>query len=384
MTFYGVGPICQANARNERGRLFAMPSITDNKPTNSPEVTPGVPLTQSRKDDHIRINLEQDVQFRRITTGLDALYFAHSALPELDLQQVNLGLTLFGRQLSSPLLISSMTGGTEWAGRINRTLAEAAQHTRTAMGLGSMRAALEDDAVARTFQVRDIAPDILLFANLGAVQLNYGYGPDDCRRAVELVQADALILHLNPLQEAVQPEGDTNFAGLIAKIDQVAQALAKDNIPVVVKEVGWGFSAATARQLAQTAIAAIDVAGAGGTSWSEVEMHRTTNPSHRRIAAAFIDWGISTADALHNVRTGAPNLRAFASGGLRNGIDMAKCVALGATLTGMAGPFLKAAVNGAEALETEINDTHRELRIAAFAAGAGDLATLAQTPLLTR
>jgi len=219
--------------------------------------------TAARKADHIRINLEEDVR-SGLTTGLERYHFTHQALPELDLARVETQQALFGKTLRAPLLISSMTGGTEAARLINRTLAAAAQAAGIAMGLGSQRAAIEHPELAHTFQVREVAPDILLFANLGAVQLNYSYGLDEFRRAVEMIQADALVLHLNALQEAVQPEGDSNFSGLLKKIEAVCRALP---VPVIGKEVGWGISEQAARQLASAGIAAIDVAGAGGTSW---------------------------------------------------------------------------------------------------------------------
>jgi isopentenyl-diphosphate delta-isomerase len=333
--------------------------------------------TAARKADHIRINLEEDVR-SGLTTGLERFRLVHQALPEIDLQSVSTAATWFGRTLSAPLLISSMTGGTGSAGPINRNLAVAAQAARIAMGVGSQRAALEDPALAATFQVRDLAPDVLLFANLGAVQLNYGYGIDHCRRAVDMVQADALILHLNALQEAVQPEGDVNFAGLLTKIEAVCRALP---VPVIAKEVGWGFSEQAARQLASAGVAAIDVAGAGGTSWSQVEMHRAESEGQKRIAAAFVDWGIPTAEALQNVRRAAPGLPIIASGGLRDGVDVAKCVALGAGLCGLAGPFLKAADRSAEAVVEAIAELAHTLRIAMFAAGAGDLAQLQHVPV---
>ncbi|MBI4315182.1 MAG: type 2 isopentenyl-diphosphate Delta-isomerase [Chloroflexi bacterium] len=338
--------------------------------------------TPSRKDDHIRINLEEDVQFHGLTTGLERYRFAHTALPELNLADISPGLTLFGKPLAAPLLISSMTGGTPRAGQINRALAAAAQATGIAMGLGSMRAAIEHPHTADTFHVRTTAPDILLFANLGAVQFNYGYGIDQCRRALEIAAADALILHFNALQEAVQPEGDTNFAGLLARVEAVCNALAADGVPVIAKEVGWGFSKADARRLAEAGVSAIDVAGAGGTSWSQVEMHRAPTPSHARVAASFIQWGIPTTDAIANVREAAPSLPVFASGGLRNGLDIAKCIALGATLGGMAGPFLKAADRGVDAVVETINEVVREIRIVMFATGAKDLAALQATPLI--
>ena len=328
--------------------------------------------TAARKADHIRINLEEDVR-SGIRTGLERYRFDHQALPELDLAAVDTSVTLFGKRLSAPLLISSMTGGTEAARLINQTLAAAAQSAGIAMGLGSQRAAIEKPALAPTFQVRAAAPDILLFANLGAVQFNYGYGLDQCRRAVEMIEADALILHLNALQEAVQPEGDANFAGLLGKIEAVCRGL---DVPVIAKEVGWGISEQAARQLASAGVAAIDVAGAGGTSWSQVEMHRAQSPAQKRVAAAFIDWGIPTAESIANVRQSAPGLPVFASGGLRDGIDAAKCLALGASLCGMASPYLKAAAVSLEATTEVIAELSRVIRIAMFASGAPNLSAL--------
>jgi isopentenyl-diphosphate delta-isomerase len=234
-----------------------------------------------------------------------------------------------------------MTGGTDQAAYINRNLAEAAQAQRVAMGVGSQRAGIEHETVRQTFRVRDVAPDVLLFANLGAVQFNYGYTVDQCRRAVEMIDADALILHLNPLQEAVQPEGDVNWRGLLDKIAAcVPQQLGK---PVIVKEVGWGISAQAARRLIEAGVSAIDVAGAGGTSWSQVEMHRAPTERLRRLASAFADWGIPTAEspAAAQVRAelGRADVHLFASGGIRSGQDIAKCAALGADLVGLASPL---------------------------------------------
>lgn len=340
-----------------------------------------VTTTERRKEEHIRINLEENVQFPRLTTGLETYHFLHQALPNLDLADVDTHLTLLGKQLSTPLFISSMTGGTSLAEKINLHLAEAAQEYGLAMGLGSQRAAIEDSSLATTFHVRRVAPDILLFANLGAVQLNYGYGVEQCQRAVEMVEADALILHFNALQEAVQPEGDGNFAGLLTKIADVCR---KVGVPVIAKEVGWGISEQAARQLAEAGVAIIDVAGAGGTSWSEVEYHRAPNAFHARVARSFADWGIPTAESIQYVRQGAPQLPIFASGGLRDGIDVAKCIALGATLAGMAGPFLKAADESIEAILALAHEINTQLRIAMFCSGAGNLIALAQTPLIRR
>lgn len=338
-------------------------------------------ISSERKGEHLRINLEEDVSAKGITSGLERYRFIHQALPDLDLAQVDPSLTLFGRRLAAPLLISSMTGGMDEGGRINRILAAAAQTVGVAMGLGSARVAIEEPEQARTFYVRDVAPDILLFANLGAVQLNYGFGLDECRHVVELTRADGLILHLNPLQEAVQHGGTTNFAGLIQRIAAVCRGL---EVPVIVKEVGWGISADVARQLVEAGVAAIDVAGAGGTSWSEVEKHRAASDHDRRVAAAFADWGIPTTESLLMVRAVAPDLPLFASGGIRTGIDVAKAIALGARLAGIASPALRAAAISPEALLDVLNEIIDQLRIAMFCIGAATLDALRDTPHLRR
>ncbi len=337
------------------------------------------PQTERRKADHIRINLEENVQFPHLTTGLERYRFLHQALPEIDLAQVDTHVTLLGKTLNAPLLVSSMTGGTAQAQLINRRLAEAAQAAGIAMGLGSQRAAVEDSSLAASYQVRDVAPDILLFANIGAVQFNYGYGVDQCRRAVEMIEADALILHFNALQEAVQPEGDGNFAGLLGKIEAVCRSLG---VPVIAKEVGWGFSENTARALANAGVSAIDVAGAGGTSWSEVEYHRAPTAFHARVARSFADWGIPTADSIQYVRAGAPKLPVIASGGLRDGIDVAKCIALGATVGGLASPFLKAADESIEAAHDLMAELSAQIRVAMFCTGAETIDALRKVALL--
>lgn len=343
-----------------------------------PEVTQE-PTTESRKADHIKINLEENVQFPRLTTGLEKYRFQHRAIPEIDLDTIDTSVELFGKTLATPILISSMTGGAESAYKINRNLAQAAQKYRIAMGVGSQRAALEDEKLAYTFQVRDFAPDILLFANVGAVQLNYGYDVNDMQRAVEMINADAIILHFNVLQEAVQPEGDTNFAGLLEKVAIVCKNI---DVPVIAKEVGWGFSKSDIFDLWQAGISAIDVAGSGGTSWSEVEYHRAPTDFHARVACAFADWGIPTAEAIQNAYDVIPDKPIIASGGLRDGVDIAKCIALGANLGGLAGLFLKAANESQEAVEELIRELTSQLRIAMLCSGAQNLAQLREIPLI--
>lgn len=339
-----------------------------------------------RKADHIRINLEEDVGFITLTTGLEHFRFVHQALPELDLADVDPSLCVFGKRVAAPILVSSMTGGTDQAQAINRTLAAAAQAQKLAMGLGSQRAGIERADAVASFRVRDVAPDILLFANLGAVQFNYGYGVEQCRRAVEMVEADALILHLNPLQEVLQPEGDSQWRGLLGKIEAVCRTVG---VPVIAKEVGWGISAQTARRLIEAGVSAIDVAGAGGTSWSQVEMYRAPTERLRRLAAAFGDWGIPTAESLLAVRQVCAemqrdNVVLFASGGIRSGQDVAKCAALGADLVGLAGPFLKRAVESVEAVNEEMELLITELRIAMFCSGTATIDALRQPGVLVK
>lgn len=328
---------------------------------------------EGRKREHIDTVLNEDVTSKGVTTGFERYYFDHVALPEVDLDTVDTGCTLFGKTLSAPFLISSMTGGTAIARDINLHLAEAAQSLGIAMGVGSQRAAIEEPDFADTFNVRPVAPDILLFANLGAVQLNYGYSADHARRAVDMIAADALFLHLNPLQEAVQHGGDRNWSGLYTKIGELVDGL---DVPVVVKEVGNGVSATVARRLVDLGVAGIDVAGAGGTSWSEVEAHRQKDASTRRVAHAFAGWGIPTATALRDVCAAVPDRPVFASGGIRSGIDAAKAVRLGACLVGMAAPALGSAAETAEAVRTGLAETADELRIAMFCTGSKDLTAL--------
>jgi len=336
-------------------------------------------MLEQRKIEHLRINLEQDVDFPRLTTGLERYRFIPNALPEIALKDVNLTTTFLGWKLRLPLLISSMTGGTAEAQRINFHLAEGAQAAGIALGLGSLRAALEDPTLADTFRVRHLAPDIPLLANLGAAQLNTGFGLEHCRRAVEMVEADALVLHLNPLQEALQDGGDTDWRGLLSKIGAICRGL---DVPVIVKEVGWGIAAGVARRLVEAGVAAIDVAGAGGTSWSQVEMHRAPTERRRRLCALFADWGLPTAEAIVEVRSALPDIPLIASGGLRDGLDLAKALALGADLGGLARPFLQAAAVSAQAVADLAAEIGEALRVTLFGLGIADIEALKGNPAL--
>ncbi|WP_274652209.1 type 2 isopentenyl-diphosphate Delta-isomerase [Paenibacillus humicola] len=340
--------------------------------------------TVRRKGEHIRICLQEEVQGTGAGTGFDRFRFRHQPLPELNFRDIDTSAEFLGKKLRVPLLISSMTGGTAEAAAINARLAEAAEARGWAMGLGSMRAAIEDERLADTFRVRKQAPTIPLVANLGAVQLNYGYGADQCRRAVELAEADALVLHLNSLQEVFQPEGDTNFRGLLARIADVCRRLAHDGVPVGVKEVGWGIDEETAARLAEAGAAFIDVAGAGGTSWSQVEKHRSRDPLRAAAAEAFAGWGTPTAECLRGARGRLPGACLIASGGLKHGVDAAKAIALGADLAGFGRSLLAGAAeaNAPVPPAEQLARIELELRGAMFGIGAASVAQLRATQRL--
>jgi isopentenyl-diphosphate Delta-isomerase len=337
--------------------------------------------TASRKDEHLRINIDEDVAAKGIDAGFDDFRLVHCALPDIDLADVDLQTDLLGIGVGAPLLISCMTGGTEQTRVINERLARVAQRHRLAMGLGSCRVLLEQPDVLPTFDVREIAPDVPLLANLGAVQLNLGVGVDECRRLLAALRADALVLHLNPLQEALQPAGNTDFSGLLARIAHVCAELGA---PVIVKEVGWGISEDLVARLFEVGVAAVDVAGAGGTSWSEVERHRISDPVRARVAAGFSGWGIPTTEALIRARRVAPDATLIASGGVRNGIDVAKALTLGASAVGIAGPLVRAAAAGDDALEETVEVILEELRLAMFCVGARHIGDLMSQARLSR
>ena len=337
--------------------------------------------TQTRKADHLRICLEDDVQFRALTNGLDKYRFEHTCLPEIDLSEVDISTQFLGKTLNTPLLISSMTGGTQQAKTINCRLAVAAQKHGLAMGVGSQRIAVENPDTAHTFAVRSLAPNAMLFANLGAVQLNYTYGLSQCLRVVDILQADALILHLNPLQECIQPNGDTKFKGLL---DKIAQLCKQIDVPVIAKEVGNGISTTMAAKLIDAGVDAIDVAGAGGTSWAKVESQRAENNLQRRLGRTFADWGISTADCIVQIRDRNRDLPLIASGGLRDGMEVAKAIALGADLAGLAFPFLQAASQSESAVDESIELLIAEIKTVLFCTGNANLEQLKRSQSLIK
>ncbi|MBI2570054.1 MAG: type 2 isopentenyl-diphosphate Delta-isomerase [Candidatus Schekmanbacteria bacterium] len=337
-----------------------------------------IPAGPLRKQRQLHAAASEASQARGITTGLDRYRLVHQGLPELSLESVDTSTTFLGHALSAPLIIASMTGGTDEAGIINRRLAIAAQETGIAMGVGSQRVALENGSVAATFQVRGYAPDIMLFANLGAVQLNYGYGPDQCRRAIEMIEGDALFLHINPMQESVQVGGDTDFCGLLGKIGSIVRAL--DPVPVLAKEVGNGVSERMARQLIDVGVAGIDVGGAGGTAFQQVEELVGEDAELAAIASAFMGWGIPLVDSLRAVRSCSMHLPLIATGGIRSGVDVAKALALGANLCGMASPFLRAAMESEAAVVARIRELVGVLRRVMFLTAASSVEELRGHP----
>jgi isopentenyl-diphosphate Delta-isomerase len=334
--------------------------------------------TQQRKKEHLELCLDAKSVTGSSGTGLDRYRFVHNALPELDIDELDLSTRFLGKQLKAPILISSMTGGFDLARKVNRNLAAAAQQLGLAMGVGSQRVAIEEPSAADSFQVRDVAPEILLLGNLGAVQLNYGYTVDHCRRAVRMIGADGLILHLNVLQEAVQPEGNRNFKGLTNKIAEVCGEL---EFPVVAKEVGSGISADVAVRLKNAGVKAIDVAGRGGTSWYAVEAKRATSRG-QPADTTFLDWGISTEEALTGVRKVLPDLPLIASGGIRNGLDIAKVIALGADMAAFGQPLLASALESAERVVEFITAIIDQIKVAMLCVGALNLPALRSATLV--
>lgn len=330
--------------------------------------------TARRKDEHIAICLEQTVQAQGITTGLEKWKFKHLALPELNFADIDCSTTWFGKKVATPLLISSMTGGTELANQINRQLAYAAESRGWALGLGSMRVAIEQPQFAEGFQMRKYAPSIPIIANIGLVSLNYGIAAEQCAQMIALTEADALVFHMNSMQELFQPEGDTNFSGLLKKLEAIIKELS---VPIGVKEVGWGIDAEVRDKLLAIGISFIDVAGAGGTSWSQVEHFRTSSPIQQKAALSFADWGNSTADCIVELRDGMDQCLLIGSGGLQTGVDAAKVLALGADAAGFGRTILSSAVNSINSinedssiLEEQLAVIEYELKAAMFGIGA--------------
>jgi len=332
-------------------------------------------LRRDRKAEHIRLALESDMQLAHCF--FDDWVFEHVALPELDPAAIDTSVEFLGKQLKAPILISCMTGGTKLAAEINRNLAIAAEECGVALGVGSQRKALEDPEQAKTFQVREFAKTVPLIGNLGAVQLNYGYGIKECEAAVSMIGADALALHLNPLQEMIQPEGQCDFSNLLEKIASIAEGLS---VPVIVKEIGCGISGAVGQRLREAGIRILDTSGTGGTSWARIEARRADDPE---IGELFADWGVPTPESIRDLSQ-LEGVTVIGSGGIRNGLDAAKALALGADLAGAAYPFLAAAVESYEKVVAQIERTIEEIRVCMFCTGRRTIRELREATLLKR
>jgi len=338
--------------------------------------------TRKRKADHIRISLNHNVQARKVTTGFEDTHLIHNALPEIDKQDIDLSTTVFNHKFSAPLIVGAITGGTSEAAKINAAIAEAVEELGLGMGVGSQRVAIEDKTLEKTFAIaRKKAPTAFLIANLGGVQLVHGYGLKEVKKAVEMIDADAIAIHLNPLQEAVQPEGQTRFGGVLEKIGEITKELGK---PVIAKETGAGIAAEEAKRLEAANVEGIDISGAGGTSFAAVEYYRAkgkSNSSQRRLGEVFWDWGIPTAVSLVEVSQSV-NIPIIASGGIRSGVEMAKALALGASLTSISKPVLEAAVKGVKETKRELLLLIEELKNSMFLVGADTVQALKEKPVV--
>ncbi|MBI4167958.1 MAG: type 2 isopentenyl-diphosphate Delta-isomerase [Candidatus Aenigmarchaeota archaeon] len=322
-----------------------------------------MPETENRKSDHIKIVLSKDVQHKN-SAGFEDVMLIHNALPEIDFDSVDTKIEFLGKKLAAPIMVSGMTGGTPEAEKINKNLARAAEETGIGMGVGSQRAMIENGKLLSTYSVRDVAPSMLLIGNIGAAQFAKGYGVDKCRKAIELIKADAIAIHLNAAQELVQPEGDRNWKGILSAIKKITKELG---YPLIVKETGAGISGDVAKELEAAGAKAVDVSGAGGTSWTAVESFRNSP-----VGDTFNNWGIPTAVAIKWCKK-TVKIPILASGGIYNGLDAAKAIALGASACTIARPFLRTAVVSYEKTKLEMERVIRELKIAMFLTGSRNI-----------
>lgn len=337
--------------------------------------------TRRRKADHIRISLNQNVQARRATTGFEDIHLVHKALPEIDRAKINLATTVFSHKFKAPLIVGAITGGTREATKINAVIADVVEDLGLGMGVGSQRVAIENKKLEKSFEIaRKKAPTAFLIANLGGPQLMKEYDLNEVRKAIEMIEADAVAIHLNPLQEAVQPEGETNFRGLLEKIGKIADKVDR---PVIVKETGAGIAAEEAEKLEAEGVKGIDVSGVGGTSFAAVEYYRAkqNRKFQRELGNIFWDWGIPTAVSLVEVSE-TVSIPVIASGGIRTGTDMAKALALGASLTSLSAPILRTAVKGLKETKSRLLLLMEELRNVMFLVGADSVQTLRKRPVV--
>jgi isopentenyl-diphosphate delta-isomerase len=336
-------------------------------------------LRQKRKKDHLRFALSDISQIGE--TGFSSYRFIHNALPEANFDGIDTSTTFLGKRVNYPFFISCMTGGVEKGGEINENLAKAAQKYKIPMGVGSQRIAIEHKGLEKLFKVRQYAPDIPLMANIGLVQLNYGYGWREFQRCVDMIGADALVVHINPIQEIIQPEGDRNWDKLLLKLAKVVKKL---NVPVIAKEVGFGLSFDVVKRLYSVGVRIFDTAGWGGTNWALVEGFR--GKADRNLGELFSGWGIPTTDVIVGAKEFTDSTEEktmiLGSGGVRSGLDMAKALSLGADLAGVAAPFARAAIVSTKAVEKLIEKYSMELKVSMFGVGAKNISELKKTKLI--
>ena len=337
---------------------------------------------ENRKAEHIKISLKENVQAREICAGFNDIHLIHQALPEIDRDKISLASRVFNHNFSAPILVGAMTGGTRDAAKINSSLAEAVEELGLGMGVGSQRAGIERPELESTYKVvRKKAPEAFLIANIGAPQLVKGYGQREIKRAVEMIEANALAIHLNPLQEAIQPEGEAKYAGVLKQIEKVTDEI---DVPVIVKETGAGISAEVAKKLEEAGVQGIDVSGAGGTSWAAVEYYRAEihkDPFHKRLGSIFWDWGIPTVASLVEVSQ-STKVTVITSGGVRTGIDVAKSIVLGSHLASMSTPVLLPATKGSDEVKKTLHFIIEALRNTMFLVGANSVDDLKKAPVV--
>jgi len=339
------------------------------------------PLTETsrRKQDHLDLCLNHNVESRE-SSSWDSIQLPHRALPEINFNDINLSTTFFKRKYAAPYLISSMTGGSPQGEELNLRLARFAEEKNIPMGVGSQRVALENREYGFFSRLRKEAPTVTLFANIGAVQLNYGVSADDCQWLIDSLEAQAFTLHCNPLQEAIQREGNRDFSNLFRKIEQIKKSLT---VPLILKETGCGIDPVTAQKAMDAGVDAIDIAGRGGSHWGFIEGLRS--PERRELGVLFRNWGNESAQATRDcLRIVNKRIPVIASGGIRSGLDASKALYLGATLCGMALPFIRAAEQGEEVLNTFWNTQTEALKIALFCMGCKEVYALPQEDPISR
>lgn len=323
---------------------------------------------ETRKKEHIKIAVSDISQFG--SNGLENYRFTTNSLPEIDFDKIDTSTIFLNKKVNYPFFVSCMTGGILEGGKLNKNLAKACEKYGIAFGVGSQRVAIENPSLAKFYNVRKFAPNIPVLANIGLVQLNYGFGVKEFQKCVDIVGADALVVHINPIQEVIQPEGNRNWEGLLNKLGKV---IDKIKIPVIVKEVGFGMSKDVIERMVKVGIQYIDIAGWGGTNWSMIEGLR--GKADRELGELFSNWGISTAESLENTK-GFKGLNVIGSGGIRNGIEIAKCISLGASIVGIAAPFAKAGLKSEEDVEGLIEKYAKELKVTMFGVGVKDIKEL--------